>query len=345
MLQVCLLSLALKLPNAKSTVVHILDPSRLHDTDNHKLTLTTQETETLLPGGISRFERSVLNSHPDLLWLVLTKDEKSWGKNLKKPARSFDDFASLLNSTQLDFGTTSLGLLTSSEAEYHRFIAAAQLRGLARFTAILHPDSPSDAASRLHRQDPQYQAQRRGEIAQLRNYLMLQTLRDEEHIVWLDADVFYLDDGMVQAMIRYANARADVGMVTARCVQGNNPNYDLNAWTGTRDGPAGWELADAQLADAEHDALGQRWVVDLIKDTSDADLVPLNAVGATILYMRAALIWQGLSFPHQYTVGTRWISPGWDGLESEGLCYRARGLEHGGCFVMGGGWHVKHTET
>jgi len=87
----------------------------------------------------------------------------------------------------------------------------------------------------------------------------------------------------------------------------------------------------------------QRHVVELMNGTFNDDSIELNAVGATILYMRPSLVWRGLSFPRQYTVGTSWGEDDVDGLESEGLCYRARGLQGGGCAVMGGSWKVKHT--
>ena len=84
--------------------------------------------------------------------------------------------------------------------------------------------------------------------------------------------------------------------------------------------------------------------IELRISVTDDDLIDLDTVGATILYLRASLIWRGLNFPHQFVVGTRWRKDGWDGIESEGLCYRARGLSGGKCAVLGGDWHVQHTD-
>jgi len=166
------------------------------------------------------------------------------------------------------------------------------------------------------------QSARRAELAKLRNYLMLKSLHDERHIIWLDADVYDMDEGIVQRMVTISNDREDVGIITARCSEGGNPNYDLNAWAGTRENP-------------QH-------VTDLLVNSTDDDLLPLTAVGATLLYIRASLVRRGVNFPYHDVVGTRWGENGNDGLESEGICYQARGLKGGGCFLLGGSWHVKH---
>lgn len=55
----------------------------------------------------------------------------------------------------------------------------------------------------------------------------------------------------------------------------------------------------------------------------------LDAVGATVLMLKAGLVRQGLMFATSYLVGTDWRSEGWDGVESEGLCITARSLGAG----------------
>lgn len=300
--------------------------------------------EVELSDGVMRYDITTSNAKPDLLWLLMTHDSSSWGKSSSGHARSVDDLHDIIAS-QYDPAKVSLGLLTSSEEEYELYKRHVENSAYSRVTVFLHPgfqDGPPVDRKHRHLRSKQYQ--RRSEMAKLRNFLMLKTLQEEQHMLWLDADVWHLDDGIVRRMLRHSKDNKDAGILTARCQRGNkaHSNYDLNAWRGTRKGPRGWDLTEAEIEDGELEQQGQFHVSDLIEDTESDDLMPLDAIGATLLYMRSTLILQGLSFPHQYTVGTRWGKDGWDGIESEGICYRARGMKGGKCMVLGGKWHVSH---
>lgn len=72
-------------------------------------------------------------------------------------------------------------------------------------------------------------------------------------------------------------------------------------------------------------------------------LARLDAVGATVVMMKAALVRQGLVFSVGYMVGMDWGDEGWDGIESEGLCLQARTM---GCSCYGmveRRWWSKHS--
>lgn len=280
-----------------------------------------------------------------MVWFMVTKDKNSWGTNHPDPPRRFSDFVQQVRNTSLPLDKLTLAILTSSSDEYKEYKRQTKDLGVARRVFYLHPGYNLQGVTRENRHDNEVQKARRGEIAKLRNYLLLKTLQEEKHTIWTDADVMELSPNIIQTMIKHAEERDDVGMVTARCEMGGMSNYDLNAWSGTRPGPQGWELKDEKLNEAEQKALGQHHVEELIQGTGDDDLVELKTIGGTILYMRADLVWQGLSFPHQYVIGTRWISDGWDGIETEGLCYRARGLQGGKCWALGGSHHVKHVNS
>ena len=300
------------------------------------------EKEVTLGDGAVRFTRTREGATSDLLWLALTYDESSWGRN-DGENRSVEDFLHTV-AMQHKIDNVSLGMLTSSSEEYSSYKKATEQYDFAKITLFLHSGfHVGPTVDRDHRHDGDVQTIRRAEISKVRNYLMLRTLEEEKHIIWQDADVWHLDKGIVNRMLEHTEARDDVGVITARCALGGMDNYDLNAWRGTREGPRGWDLDQKEIDAGEMDLQGQYHVDKLIEDTNNDDLIALDTVGATILYMRASLIWQGLNFPHQYVVGTRWAKDGWDGIESEGICYRARGLAGGKCMVMGGSWHVKHT--
>ena len=299
-----------------------------------------QEQEHSLE-GVRHYTRRNHNVDPGILFLVLTKDAHSWGYNEGQPRRKFENFLSLLASTGLDLEDVSLGLLTSSKEQYHHFGNATQNTRLASTSIFLHPGYADEETNREDRHDLSVQTRRRAEIAKLRNYLMLRCLRGEAHIIWLDADVYdFSNPQIVSTMLEHATD-PDVGMITTRCEVGDVTDYDKNAWFGTASRP---ELARAPKGACVDTAPEKtRLVGDLIKGTSSDDLIRLDAVGASLLYMRASLVHQGLSFPHSPVVGTTWMSAGWDGIESEGLCYRARGMKGGTCWVLGGDWFVKHT--
>ncbi len=224
------------------------------------------------------------------------------------------------------------------------------------------------------RHDPEVQRERRGALAALRNYLMLRSLRDEEHVIWVDADVVEFSPGVVQAMIAAGGRRADAGIITAACRQNGMANYDRNAWAIDRNvsspssspsssssssgssakassspAPPASSILDAVPAADRDQAVATledtRAFVDVIANgTADSDLLPLDSVGGTLLYIRAALVRQGVIFPTFNVVGTTWSQDGWIGVETEGLCYIASSLRGGGCFLLGGNHHTRHAD-
>ena len=59
---------------------------------------------------------------------------------------------------------------------------------------------------------------------------------------------------------------------------------------------------------------------------ADAEFVRLDSVGGTTLYIRADAIRQGVNFPVRHVIGSQWDCEGFDGIETEGLCYMAEPL-------------------
>jgi Anp1 len=53
--------------------------------------------------------------------------------------------------------------------------------------------------------------------------------------------------------------------------------------------------------------------------------VEIDSVGGTVLFSRSEVFRKGINFPPYYVIGAEWeLSEGWDGIETEGLCYVAR---------------------
>ena len=128
--------------------------------------------------------------------------------------------------------------------------------------------------------------------------LLLHALGSEPHLLWLDADVQFLSPGRIQLMLAHSVSDPRAEIITARCQEGPTYNYDKNAWAGMRSrgsGP-GMQSIDPAIA-AEEAQTKQRFVDKLIEGMGDGEVVGLDAVGGTILYMRAGLVWEGLNFP------------------------------------------------
>ncbi|KAI9870627.1 MAG: hypothetical protein M1823_008684, partial [Watsoniomyces obsoletus] len=116
---------------------------------------------------------------------------------------------------------------------------------------------------------------RRMHVATLRNELMARTLHNEEHLLWIDSDIQYLSPGIVQAMLNHSASCDDAGIITARCESGWNPDYDANSWAGARYRNPATGKAPEALADDPN--MTQKHVGELIKGTSDGDIVHLDS--------------------------------------------------------------------
>ncbi|TKA35782.1 hypothetical protein B0A54_12951 [Friedmanniomyces endolithicus] len=301
------------------------------------------ESLVTLRDGTVRYQRVAPDADPSLLILVLNKDSRSWSSDFRSTSRSFYDFLDLLASTSLDLSTVSLGIRTASSEQFRTMQVAVDRLPFAR-VVIYHQEDTSEGAVYENRHNPQVQLARRSGLAKLRNRLMLSALQDEDYIFWLDADVVELSPEIVPTMLKHSASVTNAGIITAVCHQNEMNNYDKNAWE--LDSP---ELL-GPLPDAEREAAVAKlvatrvFVPELIEGTNDSAIVPLDSVGGTILLIRADLVRQGLTFPHYNIVGTTWGHAGWIGVETEGLCYAARELEGGGCYVLGGSHHARHTD-
>jgi hypothetical protein len=287
--------------------------------------------------------------------------------------------------------------MTSSAEEFQEMQEATASHPFAR-TSIYYRKPTQPGFSYEERHSPVVQRERRSAIAALRNYLMLRSLRDEEHIFWIDADVVEFSPGILQTMLGHASGTMtksavklhgsssssghnqtqpeeedeeeeeahhmarehgevdsedgataefnEVGLLTTRCQQSSIENYDKNAWNVNPEVPALWGPvgeADRDRAAAQLEETRQ-YVDLLLRDTADSDLVPLDSVGGTLLYIRARLVREGLVFPTHNVVGATWSHEGWAGIETEGICYLASHMKGGGCYLLGGKHHVRHAD-
>ena len=307
-------------------------------------TLDFAAYEEVLHDDTLHYHRLANNTDPSILLLALNQDEASWSSDFRETQRTVYDFLDVVLSTGLNPIDVSLAIMTASLDEYHNIQTAAEILPFARIDIYHRTEVKPEGYSYEHRHSRAAQLQRRSALAQVRNQLMLRALRDEKHIVWLDADVVFLSEGIVQTMLGHSESSEDAGIITARCHQNQMDNYDKNAWRVTDAGVQGSVPEDARDGFVQRLAETRVMVPEAIAGTNDSDIVPLDSVGGTILYIRASLVREGVVFPHFNIVGTTWSQPGWVGVETEGLCYMAKGLTGGGCYTLGGKHHVRHSD-
>ncbi|KAJ0402743.1 hypothetical protein P43SY_007885 [Pythium insidiosum] len=270
-----------------------------------------------------RLENTLLLSKRDtrknaLLVVVVLNDHTSWG-----PKRSAADFFELFAAFTHPKHQTSLTLLTSSATEFRVLQQELQQRihEYAVLSLLLRNDlNLAHSLSRDNRHDHRVQKERRRMLARYRNFALLSTLAPwHEHVVWLDADVHIVPPVLVSKMI--ASQREIVEPI---CLYGEPPNtyeYDLNAWVGTRKRPG------SLRGERNGFVPGDLHVNRMTQYRDDPrEFIPLDSVGGTMLYVRAEVHRQGVLFPHHYVVGGQWDLEGFDGIETEGLCYSAHFL-------------------
>ncbi|KAF0697338.1 Aste57867_11964 [Aphanomyces stellatus] len=245
-----------------------------------------------------------------VLVLTVVKNEGAWGRG-----RTVQDYLSLLATFDYPSTKLSLGILTSSLTEYSH-LKQLFLRHVkfAQVTILFRDDFSTIAASTAPtRKD------RRRMLARYRNYALAQSLEPwHTHVVWLDADVVQVPPTLVSKMVL---AKKDILQPLVH-VQGTTTDFEQSAWTGTRKTPSPDDVAFM------HEAPGQGFEpgdgqVRHMNDLRGEEFPPLDSVGASMLYVKADIHRQGVLFATHHVIGSEWKHEGYDGIETEGLCYVA----------------------
>ena len=162
---------------------------------------------------------------------------------------------------------------------------------------LMPPDTP--------RWNPAFQLARRNVLARSRNQLLFRALTDEDWVLWLDVDVIGYPANLIEQLLD-----ADRDIVHPHCVkQSGGETFDLNAWS-------------------QH---GTKIMSDFRGATSP---VRLDAVGGTVLLVRADLHRDGLIFPpFRYGLQSGHIRPrhpvwGAGEIETEGFGIMAQDMGH-----------------
>lgn len=120
----------------------------------------------------------------------------------------------------------------------------------------------------IPRWEPNIQFERRSTLARSRNHLLFHALDDEDYVLWLDSDVLEFPPDIIQRLLSY-----NKDIVQPHCVKKyGGPTFDLNAWR-------------------DH---GRLFMHDL---RTEGEIIPIDAVGGTMLLIKADCHRDGLVFP------------------------------------------------
>jgi len=125
-----------------------------------------------------------------------------------------------------------------------------------------------DPPAGIPRWDPKIQLERRTILARCRNHLLFHALDDEDWVLWLDVDVIQFPRDIIERLLSYGK-----DILQPHCVKKyGGPTYDKNAWQ-------------------DHGRL------HMDDRRGKEELIPLDAVGGTMLLVRADCHRDGLVFP------------------------------------------------
>jgi hypothetical protein len=147
----------------------------------------------------------------------------------------------------------------------------------------------------MHRSAEAIQTPRRSVLAKARNHLLFHAIDDEDWVLWMDVDLLDYPPDIIQTLLATGKE-----IVQPHCVlEVGGRTFDQNAWT----------------APGVH-----------MDQCRTQELVRLNAVGGTMLLVKADLHRDGLVFPtFRYGLPSEGIRP--DGeIETEGLAVMARDM-------------------
>jgi hypothetical protein len=197
----------------------------------------------------------------------------------------------------------SVGLLESDSSDstfqtLHAHLPA--LRRQFRRVGMWKRDFAYHVPSGVHRGVEAIQVERRTVLAKSRNHLLMHALDDEDWVVWLDVDVIEYPSDIIERLLATGKE-----IVHPHCVlEFGGATFDKNAW---RD-------------------KGRYHMDDL---RQEGELVELDAVGGTMLLVRADLHRDGLIFPaFPYGHENARRRPERGELETEGLGLMAQDMGH-----------------
>jgi hypothetical protein len=195
----------------------------------------------------------------------------------------------------------SLGFLESDSSDRTYELLQSQMKNLNkefRRANLWKHDFGYHIPEGFDRKADWLQPERRSVLAKSRNHLLSHALQDEDWVLWIDADLLDYPEDIIQTML--ATGR---DIVQPHCVlEYGGPTYDTNGWR---------DKGRAHLDDLR----------------GGETLVPLDAVGGTMLLIRADIHREGLVFPtFPYGLDNPRRREGRGEVETEGLGIMAQDM-------------------
>ncbi|KAG0377142.1 hypothetical protein BGX24_006644 [Mortierella sp. AD032] len=251
-----------------------------------------------------------------VLVLTLVRNRESWAAG-----RSFSDFLNIVQGFDYPMSNINLGVLASDKEEFNAITDYIKRLPVEKdsFRQVHVVLREKDAnISRGDRKADSAQRDRRRLIARLRNYLLYTTMRDEDSVLWIDSDMIRVPNDLLGRMI---DSGKDVITTATRSGPGGE-FIDKNAWVGERIEPNAEELAIIEQGGIfVPRPKSVKFTHELQEEFSE-----LDSVGGTVLFVRGEVHREGVAFTTNYIIGAGWNHEGYDGIESEGLCYVAKYL-------------------
>jgi glycosyltransferase involved in cell wall biosynthesis len=219
---------------------------------------------------------------------------------VKNAVQHLDRYLELLQAVHYPRPQLSLGLLDSDSEDgtFERVLKLKpQLAARCRRVHISQRDFGFRMPKGVARWAPAYQLVRRSALARSRNNLLFRALDDEDWVLWIDVDVIDYPIDIIDTLLA-----TNLDIVQPHCVlDRGGATFDLNAWIDK----------------------GAKHMQDL-RDMKGA--VRLDAVGGTMLLVRADLHRDGLIFPpFRYGLESPWIRAGGE-VETEGFGILAKDM-------------------
>jgi len=143
--------------------------------------------------------------------------------------------------------------------------------------------------SDLPRWEPSQQFKRRSILAKSRNHLLSQALECEEWVLWIDADVLSWPDDVIEQLL---DTQKDI--VVPHCVTENGKTFDLKTFK-LKQGAEKWDWSPYILDGILQPPVGYGRLY--LSELRHHECIQVDAVGGTMLLIRANLHREGLIFP------------------------------------------------
>jgi mannosyltransferase OCH1-like enzyme/UDP:flavonoid glycosyltransferase YjiC (YdhE family) len=161
------------------------------------------------------------------------------------------------------------------------------------------------------------QRQRRAILAKSRNYLLARALTDEDWVLWIDADVEHWPNDVIEQLLATGK-----DIVVPNCLQvSTGRTFDYNTFKFKPEaGNLDWSLYILNGIFLPPHGFGR----DYLSDLREHDLIQVDAVGGTMLLVRADLHREGLIFPttpYKYHIETEGLA-----MLAKDMGYQAWGL-------------------